>query len=152
MKLRDADSSNLEAITNLILICSEQFILPKFNEEGKRNYLESHSLEMMRERLANFQYQVLEEEGEIIGVVGMRRPSHLFHLHVSPEFHGNGLGRKLWEAAKERALRLDRHGTFTVNSSLNAVSFYEKLGFLPAPAQTRGGVEYVPMSMMLMTL
>ncbi|RYZ90440.1 MAG: GNAT family N-acetyltransferase [Proteobacteria bacterium] len=46
-----------------------------------------------------FQYQVWEDHHTIIGVVGLRRPSHLFHLHVARDFHGKGLGRTLWEAA-----------------------------------------------------
>lgn len=147
MKLRDATGDDLESITNLILNCSEKFILPMLNEEGKQTYMHSHSLEVMRGRLSQFQYQVFEQDSKIIGVVGMRRPSHLFHLHVEPEFHGKGLGRQLWNAAKERAMRLDQPDKFTVNSSTYAVRFYEKLGFQAAATEVRGGVEYVPMSM-----
>ena len=102
---------------------------------------------MMSERLSQFQYQVIEHDSEIVGVVGMRRPSHLFHLHVAPSFHKRGLGRRLWNAAKERALQLDQPDRFTVNSSTYAVPFYEKLGFQAAAPEIRGGVEFVPMSM-----
>jgi N-acetylglutamate synthase-like GNAT family acetyltransferase len=147
MKLRDVRTEDLKPITNLIIKCSEQFILPRFNEEGRQTYLLSHSLEAMRERLGQFQYQVLEQNGEIIGVVGMRRPSHLFHLHVASEYHGQGLGKHLWNAARARALQLDRPDRFTVNSSIYAVPFYEKLGFVAENSEIRGGVEYVPMSM-----
>lgn len=152
MKLRDAKTDDLKPITELIIKCSEKFILPKFNDEGRKNYLQSHSLEMMRERLDQFKYQVLEKNGEIIGVVGMRRPSHLFHLHIAPEFHGHGLGRDLWKAAKDRAVQLDKFEKFTVNSSVFAVPFYEKLGFVASTPETRDGVEYVPMTMMVGSL
>jgi GNAT superfamily N-acetyltransferase len=129
----------------LILDCSRKFILPRFNEQGKQTYLQAHSLEMMLERLIQFQYLVLELDGQIIGVAGLRRPGHLYHLHVSPEFHGKGLGRRLWNAVKERALQLDSPDRFTVNSSIHAVPFYEKMGFQAAQFEILGGVEYVPM-------
>ena len=147
MKLRDANSGDLKSITDLILKCSEKFILPYLSDEGRQNYLKSHSIEMMRERLTQFQYQVLEQDGKIIGVVGMRRPSHLFHLHVAPEYHRQSLGRNLWKAAKHRAIQLDQPEKFTVNSSIFAVPFYVKLGFVAGALETRAGVEYMPMSM-----
>ena len=147
MNLRDAKIGDLNEITELIVKCSEQFILPRFSAEGKQNYQRSHTLNLMRDRIVEFQYQVLEQDEKIIGVVGMQRPSHLFHLHVAPELHKKGLGRKLWMAAKERAISLDKPNKFSVNSSLYSVSFYEKLGFVASPAEVRGGVEFVPMSM-----
>lgn len=78
MKLRDAEADDLESITSLILNCSEQFILPTLTDEGKQSYLQSHSLQMMSERLSQFQYQVIEQDSEIVGVVGMRAPLTYF--------------------------------------------------------------------------
>ncbi len=147
--LRDASVSDLVPITELIIECSKHYILPYFNEEGRHTYLESHSLDKMSERLKQFQYQVLEDDHAIIGVVGMRRPSHLYHLHVSKEFQGKGLGRRLWEAAKTRALKMDRLDEITVNSSSYAVPFYERLGFVAGVVENYLGVDYVPMTLKL---
>ncbi len=146
MKLRDAKAGDLKPITDLIIHCSEQFILPRLSDEGKQTYLRSHSLDQMKERIDQFQYQLLEDNEKIVGIVGMRRPSHLFHLHVAPERHGQGFGRMLWTAAKDRAIQIDRPDKFTVNSSAYAVPFYEKLGFVAGKLEVRNGVEYVPMS------
>ncbi len=148
MRLRPTELSDLDAVTELIHRCSKQFILPNFSEEGVREYMSSHSREKMKERLEQFSYQVLEDDsGKIIGVVGMQRPSHLYHLHVAPEFHSKGIGRKLWEAAKNITLKTEQPTKFTVNSSTYAVTFYEKLGFVSAGAKTKNGVTYVPMEM-----
>ena len=90
-----------------------------------------------------------DDTGNIIGVVGIRRPSHLYHLHVAPEFHGKGLGRKLWEAGKSMILKVEQPEKFTVNSSTNAVAFYEKLGFVSKGKEVNNGVTYFPMEMKL---
>lgn len=148
MKIRNAKDSDLIAITDLIITCSEKFILPDFSEEGVRHYIEDHSIDKMRERLQQFHYQVLVDSADrIIGVVGIRSPSHLFHLHIEPELQGQGLGRQLWESAKTIAISKERPSFFTVNSSLYAVPFYKKLGFQPKEKETKNGVIYVPMKM-----
>jgi N-acetylglutamate synthase-like GNAT family acetyltransferase len=147
VEIRDAKLEDLISMTDLIMKASERFILPKLNDEGKTTYLQSHSLELMKERLESFQYQVLEKNSKIIGVVGVRRPSHLFHLHLDPDFHGQGYGTSLWKAAKDRAMQLDQPAIFTVNSSVYAVSFYRKLGFVGDDVKVVGGVEFVPMAL-----
>lgn len=148
MKIRDAIDSDLKAITDLIIACSKKYILPEFSEEGVQAYLSSHSIEKMQDRLQSFRYQVLEDESnEIVGVVGMQLPSHLYHLHVSPKLHGQGYGRKLWKSIEQEALAKSKPLIFTVNSSTYAVPFYKKLGFVPAATETKNGVTYVPMKM-----
>ncbi len=150
MLIRKANLVDLKEITDLIYECSKQFILPHFPIEGVQAYTESHSIEKMKERLQHqhFNYLVFEnEQKKILGVVGVQLPSHLYHLHVMPEFHGLGIGRKLWETAKTVILKNNEPVKFTVNSSLNAVAFYERLGFISHAPQTINGVTYVPMDM-----
>ena len=110
--IRLAEDRDLKIITDLILQCSEKSILPEFSQEGKNTYLKSHSLENMRARLKEFVYQVLEDDvGKIIGTVGMQNKSHLYHLHVLPEFQRHGLGKQLWLAVRETpncAIRVSR--------------------------------------------
>src|SRR5690606_40652166 len=77
---------------------------------------------------AGFDYHVAEVAGEIVGVVGMRDGSHVYHLFVAEEHQGRGLGRALWEHAKAECLRRGRPAAFTVNSSRGAVPIYERFG------------------------
>ena len=131
MTLRIATEADLKSITNLILLCSNQFILPEFTEQGRQLYLSSHTLEKMQERLMQFQYHVIENAGGIVGTVGMQNNSHLFHLHVHPQFHGQGIGKNLWSAAEANVLAQAKPEFITVNSSRFAVPFYKALGFNP---------------------
>lgn len=59
-------------------------------------------------------------------------------LYVDPQVHGQGLGSRLVEAAKE----LSRTAGFTrlsVRAERNATDFFEKQGFSYLPAATRPG-------------
>nr|MBO2513883.1 hypothetical protein [Gammaproteobacteria bacterium] len=88
--------------------------------------------------------------GEIVGVVGMRDGSHVYHLFVAEEHQGRGLGRVLREHAKAECLRRGRPAAFTVNSSRGAVPIYERFGFrIAAPEQEVEGVRFVPMRLEL---
>lgn len=69
---------------------------------------------------SNFEYFVAEAQGLLAGVVALRDNSHLFHLFVAEPFQGQGLGGKLWQMVKARAIQSGNPGEFTVNSSLGA--------------------------------
>jgi predicted GNAT family N-acyltransferase len=59
-----------------------------------------------------------------------------------------GLGRRLWDTARADCIAASNRGTFTVNSSNNAIAIYERLGFVRCgPAVQMDGVFYNPMSM-----
>jgi N-acetylglutamate synthase-like GNAT family acetyltransferase len=149
LKIRKATIDDLQLITDLILLCSEKFILPEFNIEGRKSYLESHSLEKMSERIQSFVYQIaVDLDRNVVGVVGIQNESHLFHLHVHPSLQGRGLGKTLWEAAKKLALQT-KPQKFTVNSSRFAIPFYQNLGFLLKSEENKSGVIYFPMVMEL---
>lgn len=95
-----------------------------------------------------YAYLVAEENDTVAGAVAIRGTTHLFHLFVDPAFQGRGLSRRLWEMAKEAALRAGNPGEFTVNSSLNAIPVYERFGFEPtSPRMEMNGIAFVPMKL-----
>ena len=73
---------------------------------------------------------------------------HVYHLFVDTLVQKRGLGRRLFQVAREAALAAGGSGEFTVNSSNYAVGFYERLGFrrLWGPLLKNG----VPTTMMVM--
>lgn len=78
--------------------------------------------------------------GVLRGVLHVTRGDHVALFFVSPAEQRHGIGRALFAAA-DSAGRLA-----SVNSSLNAVGAYERLGFRAAgPAEERDGIRFVPM-------
>jgi GNAT superfamily N-acetyltransferase len=146
---RVAEVGDSERIAALIRELAEKFILCDFSAEGKSRFLSDHTSMRMADRIrAGFHYRIAEFDDQLVGVVGVRDWAHLYHLFVAEKFQGRGLARALWEQAKAECFERGNPGTFTVNSSKNAVPVYEKFGFVAtSSAQEAGGVQFVPMKL-----
>ncbi len=82
----------------------------------------------------------------LAGAAALRSDGLLLHLFVHSACQRHGLGRRLWEFLRDRALQAGHCGPFTVHSSLNAVPVYERFGFKVSGArQQRLGGLSVPM-------
>ena len=79
----------------------------------------------------------------LIGILASRNEgSHIALFFVDGAYHGQGIGRSLWNAF----LSDSNQNEITVNSSLYAVGIYEKLGFIKtAEPQEDSGIRFVPM-------
>lgn len=129
--IRRAKESDVNAISELIIRVSQQFVLKDYSEEGQRNYLRSvDPVSILNYLRGDFDYYVAEEENEIIGVMAIRELSHLYHLFVAGSHHGKGIARSLWEYVLSACLEAGNSGVFTVNSSAFAVPAYLKMGFV----------------------
>lgn len=151
MQVRSATVADAGPISSLIHGLSGLFLLSP-DGKGAEPFLESIGEQAIRGYVSagNFSYLVAEFEGELAGVVALRDNSHLYHLFVAPPHQGKGLGRSLWLRVKQAALESGNGGRFTVNSSLNAVSFYEGLGFVPVgPKVVKHGVAFMPMQLVV---
>ena len=147
MNIREATKKDSESIASLIKDLAEKFIVLEFSEEGRNKFLSSNDQSSIEKFFdSGFIYHVAEKEGEIIGVVGIRDNSHLYHLFISESQQGSGLSRKLWEDAMRLCLEAGNTGKFTVNSSNNAVGVYEAFGFKRTSGmEESNGVLYNPM-------
>ena len=79
----------------------------------------------------------------LIGILASRNEgSHIALFFVDGAYHGQGIGRSLWNAF----LSDSDQNEITVNSSLYAVGIYEKLGFIKtAEPQEDSGSRFIPM-------
>jgi GNAT superfamily N-acetyltransferase len=90
----------------------------------------------------DFIHYVAEDLRGPCGIIALRSDSHIYHLFVRKDVHGQGIARALWEHAKA----LSSSPRFTVNSSLFAVPVYERFGFIANDSpQAANGLVFVPM-------
>lgn len=90
---------------------------------------------------------VAAQGGRIVGVAEVRDRHHISLLFVDSEFQKRGIGRELVRHTLEMASESrTARPAVTVNSSPNAVHFYERFGFESCgPEQTIDGVSFIPM-------
>lgn len=107
----------------------KKFITNEFSAQAEKTMLNSMQTEMIKQNFdSDYQYYVAldsETEQQIVGVLGMKSPTHVFHLFVKESHHGQGIAKLLWRHMLESSCEQE----FTVNASRYALEIYKKLGF-----------------------
>ncbi|WP_017221467.1 GNAT family N-acetyltransferase [Moritella dasanensis] len=149
MILRKATVNDIDGISQLISTLVIQYIFPTCSKEGGQLILNSMTPNNILAYLkAGYEYHVAEINAELVGVVGIKNNSHLYHLFIADSQQGKGLSRTLWEMARDVCLANGNTGYFTVNSALNATGVYLKFGFEPTcGVREKFGVKDMPMEL-----
>ncbi|MBC3906079.1 GNAT family N-acetyltransferase [Undibacterium umbellatum] len=144
---RDGLATDALAISQLISQFAPDFWANP-DGSGADLFLQSVSESAEFSYLTDSRYHfILAWHGETLaGFIAMRDLSHLFHLFVNPSFQRQKLASTLWQHARQYAAAQGHAGSFTVNSSLNAIPVYERFSF-----QAKGevvemhGIAFLPM-------
>jgi GNAT superfamily N-acetyltransferase len=142
---RQIQKSETAAVSFLAREVFDQFVAPLYQSDGVAEFHRYASVEALLER-HNLGYITLvaEHSGEVAGMLHLRKPSHVSMLFVRSSRQRGGIARGLLAAAG--TLAGDPDCEFTVSSSPNAVSAYERLGFrITGPEQCVLGIRFVPM-------
>jgi ribosomal protein S18 acetylase RimI-like enzyme len=153
MEIRLATAADTKQLSKLIEDLALKFITPEFSPEAAAHFLQANNeAAIQRFMQQGFVYFVAEVAGsrgtELIGCIGMRDHSHLYHLFISETWQRQGVARKLWQQAICYCEAQGNPGRYTVNSSNNAVAVYQALGFIATgPMQQMHGVLFNPMQL-----
>ena len=116
-----------------------QFEAPEYSVQGIRefcNFLDDPA------EIAQLTFYGAFSGRQILGVLAMRG-FHISLFFVHPAHHRHGLGRSLFDAARQKI----PNSVLTVNSSPYAVEIYRRLGFHATDCeQVTNGIRYIPMS------
>ena len=151
MEIRMIRESELDEALDLVLKVFMEFEAPDYSPEGVESFVKDiiHN-ENFREGCisGSFRMYAAFENGKVIGVLTLRKKSHIMLFFVQKEYQKHGVGRALFEYALKELYRGESiPSSITVNSSPYGVQFYKRLGFVPtAEEQEKHGIRYVPMS------
>jgi GNAT superfamily N-acetyltransferase len=139
--------SDVGTVASLLRVLSEQYILHESSAEARSSFLHENSEVGLRSFMAaGLVYHVAEQDGKLLGFIGMREHKHLFHMFVDEQYQRQGIAKALWAVARQDAMDAGNPGVFTVNSSNYALPVYQALGFVAtAPVQRKNGLFYNPM-------
>lgn len=144
-----------EKASTLIQRVLHTFNAKDYTDEGITNLMDFTSANLLAELLSRektIATGASDANATLLGICVIRNWSHLTLFFVDGAYHGQGLGRKIFELALgECRTKNPELQTMTVNSSLFALDFYKKMGFV-AESETpekHNGVVYIPMKLAL---
>jgi len=135
MEVRKASVNDIAQIKQ-ILDRNFDEVMSNFHTKLVLEKFKSHnSIENLSSQLGWKTVYVVEQDGEVIATGAFANfgsadvPKYsISNLYVKPEFHSMGIGRLLFNQLFQDAID-NNADTFHVPSSLNAIGFYEKMGF-----------------------
>lgn len=148
--IRAATTADAPAISRLVCTVSQEKIFADGPEEGCKYFMAMNSPAATAGKMGSdaYRYYVAEFEGRIVGVVAMLNNTQVYHLFVDTAQHGKGIGRRLWEHARDECLKRGNPGRFSTDSTLDAVSGFERFGFKVSGEQRiRNGHPSLPMTL-----
>ncbi|OTG66434.1 GNAT family N-acetyltransferase [Acinetobacter silvestris] len=143
--IRKAKYADAEQIYQLI-----KQLAPLFLDNYNFDTLEHFKCYKIAELIQNeeFEYLLAQNDKELIGVIALKKLSHLYHLFIAEKFQKQGYSRLLWNYLMGQYFANSSEiAHVTVNASLNSVTVYERLGFhrLEQAVQVFNGMQFVPM-------
>ncbi|WP_186775839.1 GNAT family N-acetyltransferase [Rubripirellula tenax] len=146
--IRDASTHDAAAISLLVSSLAREHIGPSLGPGGLDVLIASLDFDSTLQRLKDdWLHLAAFDDRDLVAVVVVKPPIHLYHLFVRSDLQRSGIGTKLLDEADRRVQRSCGLRLATVNSSLNAVSAYMRFGFKPDGGVVDiDGVRFQPMS------
>ncbi|NNF66615.1 MAG: GNAT family N-acetyltransferase [Gammaproteobacteria bacterium] len=153
MIIRGATCNDAVEISRLIVPAASEQIAHEFGAEGRAALLAGMTPEAISKyMLQGYSYLLADDVDGIVGILGMRGYSHIYHLFVDRRRQRQGIASQLWREARRQSLAATRISEFTVYSSRVAEAFYYQLGFRRSgDEQEKQGVIAIPMRLALNT-
>jgi GNAT superfamily N-acetyltransferase len=139
-------------VVNLVWEVFAEFVAPGYSEEGIAEFKKFVRAETLETRLAAGNIILLaESEKRLVGVIEVRENRHIALFFVEKAHQCQGLARELLRQAiaicRQRNPDLQ---LITVNSSPNAFTAYQALGFTKIEDEkVVNGLRFIPMALVL---
>ena len=140
MEIRKIKYAQIDSAVDLIWKTFLQFEAPDYSEEGVQSF---RDFIRNKEIIQSLEFFGAYENEELRGVIATNENrKHICCFFVKPQYHRQGIGKKLWEYVLNNSQNL----FFTVHSSPYAVPVYHKLGFVDMDSeQLADGIRFTPM-------
>jgi ribosomal protein S18 acetylase RimI-like enzyme len=142
--LNEADINQALALVHEVF---DAFVGKDYPEEGRNFFRREVSFEFIRTlpQRNGFSLVSLDKE-KIIGIISVRDFSHIALFFVDEKYQGQGIGKHLFEAAKNKITENEKINEMQVHASPYAVSIYQSLGFSIAEEEKEvNGMKFVSM-------
>ena len=147
--VRELEAADLMDALELVRTVFDEFEAPFYPAEGREVFMDFIRYPSVLKKHADglLRFWGCFNGNGITGVIATRDETHISLLFVRREYHGLGIGRRLFNAVLSARAPDGKPLRITVNSSPYAVGFYHRLGFADTgPEQISNGLIFTPMA------
>ncbi len=143
LDIQQLQTDDIPSVSQLIKRAFTESVAHTLTDDGINNFEAGVTPESIEERfLSGNTFVICKNKNTIVGVGEIRNKNHLNLLFVESSMQRKGVGRKLLINLVGGVEKNE----ITVNSSLNAVNAYKKLGFKECGTKDEiSGIKYQPM-------
>ena len=145
--ITELDKKDLSQALELVWNVFKEFEAPNYTEGGIKEFKKFISYETIITGInkKELQFWVYFDNNKIVGLIATREVDHICLLFVDKEYHKRGIARDLFFMVKN-ICENKKKTSITVNSSLYAVEFYHKIGFIDTDKlKCINGIKFIPM-------
>lgn len=127
--IRKANKEDIKEIEKIHKDCVKKINAKFYSSAIVQEWLKQISAENIKDQFKNSIWAVLLIKEKIVGFVQFSiRTKELFQINIKPSLNGRGYGKKMYEYIEKYFIK-KRVKIISLNATLNAVKFYNKLGF-----------------------
>ncbi|MDV7104894.1 GNAT family N-acetyltransferase [Vibrio sp. TH_r3] len=148
MDINAVSESDLSNILALVKDVADRDVLPLLNAQGRSEF-NTRVLSDIETTLNASTFTTVKAviDGQIVGYGAFRNGNYLTHLFVSKSCQGYGIGKALLTYLLNNTAAIE----VNLRSSVNAVSFYERNGFVVSGDESElNGIRFIPMRLVRM--
>ena len=146
----ELETNEINSFSNLVNTVFDEFVGKDYSEEGNNTFKDYTDLKniLIRFNEKTGKFYAAKYQNEIVGILEIKNNDHISLFFVKKEFHGRGIGKKLFEHFIKHVN--SEAETITVNSSIYAEKIYARIGFIKTgEIEETNGIKYIPMSFKL---
>jgi ribosomal protein S18 acetylase RimI-like enzyme len=146
--LNEADINRALALVYEVF---DDFVGKDYSGEGRSFFKREVNFKFIQNlpQRNGFSLVTLDKE-KMIGIISVRDFSHIALFFVDKEYQGQGIGKHLFEAAKNKITENEKSHEMYVHASPYAVPIYQALGFyIDEEEKEVNGMKFVPMKYLI---
>jgi len=152
MKLSLMQPGQERVVIDVVKEAFDENVAPGYTQEGIEEFFKFANENSLAERTQFNSFTIIAyQDRTAVGIIEIKNYCHISMYFVKPQYQKRGYGKALFnEALSKITGKGDGINKLTVNSSLNAVPAYERLGFkIQSNEQCFNGIRFIPMTLVL---
>ena len=126
--IRKAKMKEAPIIKELKFEVFDTIISKYYDKEQVDVFKKTNSVPIIKKRIKNKNNYILSINNEIIATIYINNANRPAGFAVKPEYQGHGHGKRLLSFIED-LFRKEGHKKITLNSTINSVGFYSKMGY-----------------------